>query len=84
MMNNKLTLAFSLGAMLGLSACNTHGHDAQTNFNAAGQAIGNGNVGAGANYTGQAFAEGAKATGQAIGTSAQQAGQAINKTFNGN
>ena len=81
-MNKKLTLALSLGAMLGLAACNNHGTHAQANFNAAGQALGQGNVGAGANYTGHAFVDGAQATGQAIGTGAQDTGHAINGAVN--
>ncbi len=73
----------SVAAMLGLSACNAPAYHSQANFNAAGQALGNGNVGAGASYTGHAFAEGAQATGQAIGTGAQKAGNAIKNTVNG-
>jgi hypothetical protein len=82
-MNRKLPL-MALVAMFSLAACNAPAYHSQANFNAAGQALGNGNVGAGASYTGHAFAEGAQATGQAIGTGAQQAGHAINNTFNGN
>ncbi len=82
-MNNKLVLAFLLAAAFGLAACNGHGAQSQADFNAAGQALGNGNIGAGATDTGHAFSQGAQATGQAIGTGAQQTGQAINKTFNG-
>ncbi len=84
MMNNKLPLIISLAAVFGLAACNAPANHSQANFNAAGQALGNGNVGAGASYTGHAFAEGAQATGQAIGTGAQQAGHAISNTFSGN
>jgi hypothetical protein len=84
MMNNKLPLVISLAILLGLAGCNAPAYHSQANFNAAGQALGNGNVGAGASYTGHAFAEGAQATGQAIGTGAQKAGHAISTTFNGN
>jgi hypothetical protein len=83
MLNHKLRLAALLAALLGLTACNAPAYHSQANFNAAGQALGNGNVGAGASDTGHAFAEGAQATGQAIGTTAQQAGHAIHNTFNG-
>jgi len=83
-MSNKLRLFISIAALFGLAACNAPAYHSQANFNAAGQALGNGNVGAGASYTGHAFAEGAQATGQAIGTGAQQAGHAISNTFNGN
>jgi hypothetical protein len=83
-MKNHLTLAISLGAALCLAACNGHGAQSSSDFNAAGQALGSGNIGAGATDTGHAFAQGAQATGQAIGTGAQQTGHAINNTFNGN
>ena len=59
-----------------LEGCNGPGHHASANFNAAGQAIGNGNVGDSASYTGHAFTEGAQATGQAIGNGAQQVSHA--------
>ena len=84
MMYNKLPLAISLAAMFGLAACNAPAYHSKANFNAAGQALGNGNVGAGASYTGHAFGEGAQATGQAIGTGAQDTGHAISNTVNGN
>jgi hypothetical protein len=84
MMYEKLALLLSFGAFLGLAACNAPAAHSQANFNAAGQALGNGQVGAGASYTGHAFADGAQATGQAIGTGAQQAGHAISHTFSGN
>ena len=84
MLNHKLRLAALLAALLGLTACNAPAYHSQANFNAAGQALGNGYVGAGTSDTGKAFAEGAKATGQAISTSAQQTGHAISNTFNGN
>ncbi len=83
-MKHKFPLAISLAAMFGLAACSAPAapHSA-ANFNAAGQALGNGNVGAGADYTGHGFAEGAQATGQAIGSGAQQTGHAISNTANG-
>jgi hypothetical protein len=83
-MNQKLPLILSLAALLALSACNPHGASSQSDFNAAGQALGSGNIGAGATDTGHAFSQGAQATGQAIGSAAQQSGTAINHTFNGN
>ena len=83
-MNIKLPLIFSLGAVLCLAACNPPATHAQANFNAAGQALGQGNVGAGASYTGHAFVDGAQATGQAIGTGAQDTGHAINNAVNPN
>jgi hypothetical protein len=82
MTNNKLPLIILSVAMFGLAGCNRQGEHAQANFNAAGQAIGSGDVGAGANYTGHAFTDGAHATGQAIGTGAQQTGHAINNAVN--
>jgi hypothetical protein len=84
MLKKKLPLMISLAAMLGLAACNAPADRSQADFNAAGQALGNGNIGTGASDTGHAFAEGAQATGQAIGTGAQQTGHAINSAFNGN
>jgi hypothetical protein len=83
MINSKFPLIISLAALSGLAGCNAPAAHSQANFNAAGQALGNGNIGAGASYTGHAFAEGAQATGQAIGTGARQAGHAISNTFNG-
>jgi hypothetical protein len=80
----KLPLVVSLVAVSGLAACNPPAARSQADFTAAGQALGNGYVGAGTSDTGNAFAEGAKATGQAISTSAQQTGHAISNTFNGN
>ena len=79
----KLPLLILTAATMGLAACNAPAYHSQANFNAAGQALGNGNVGAGASYTGHGFAEGAQATGQAIGTTAQQTGHAISNTVNG-
>jgi hypothetical protein len=55
MMKHKFPLAFSFAALVGLAACNAHGNHAQGNFNAAGQALGNGDIGAGASDTGHAF-----------------------------
>jgi hypothetical protein len=81
-MTKKLPAIFAV-ALFCLSACNSHGASSQADFNAAGQALGNGNIGAGATDTGHAFSQGAQATGQAIGTTAQQTGHAINHTFNG-
>lgn len=83
-MNNKLALVVATAAAFGLAACNAPASHSQADFNAAGQALGNGNIGAGASDTGHAFSEGAQATGQAISTSAQQTGHAISNTFNGN
>jgi hypothetical protein len=73
MLKKTLPLVISLAAMLGLAACNAPADRSQADFNAAGQSLGNGNI-----------AAGAQATGQAIGTGAQKAGDAINNTFNGN
>jgi len=66
MMNDIWLRVILLSALAGLAACNAPAYHARANFNAAGQALGNGNVGAGASYTGHAFGEGAQATGQAI------------------
>jgi hypothetical protein len=82
-MKCKRVFSISLGLTFSLAACNGHGAQSQSDFNAAGQALGSGNIGAGATDTGHAFAQGAQATGQAIGTGAQQTGHAINNTFNG-
>jgi hypothetical protein len=84
MMNHKRFLMISLSALFGLAACNAPAYHSKANFNAAGQALGNGNVGAGASYTGHGLAEGAQATGQAIGTGAKDTGHAISNTVNGN
>jgi hypothetical protein len=84
MMTNKLCVTISLVAILGLAGCNAPANRAQADFNAAGQALGSGNIGAGATDTGHAFVAGAQATGEAIGTGAQTTGNAINNTFNGN
>jgi hypothetical protein len=83
-MKSKRVLAISLGLTFGLAACNGHGAQSSSDFNAAGQALGNGNIGAGATDTGHAFSQGAQATGQAIGAGAQATGHAINNTLNGN
>jgi hypothetical protein len=84
MMKKNISLALSIVAMLCLAGCNAPATRAQADFNAAGQALGSGNIGAGATDTGHAFVAGAQATGQAIGTGAQATGNAINSTFNGN
>jgi hypothetical protein len=84
MLKNRLPLIIALAAMLGLAACNAPAARSQADFNAAGQALGSGNIGAGATDTGHAFVAGAQATGQAIGTGAQATGNAINNTFSGN
>jgi len=68
-------LALVFAALLGLAACNDSGTAAKQDFNAAGQNLGNGNIGAGANDTGHAFSNGANATGQAISTTAHNATQ---------
>ena len=82
MTNHKLPLIILAVAILGLAGCNRSGEHAQDNFNAAGQAIGHGDLGNAANDTGHAFSDGAHATGQAIGTGAQQTGNAINNAVN--
>jgi hypothetical protein len=68
-------MALVFTALLGLAACNNSGGAAKQDFNAAGQNLGNGNVGAGANDTGHGFSNGANATGQAIGDTAHRIGQ---------
>lgn len=78
MTNHKLSLVILAVATFGLAGCNASGERAQDNFNAAGRAISNGDLGNAANDTGHAFSDGAHATGQAIGTGAQQTGNAIN------
>jgi hypothetical protein len=84
MLKFRVPLLVPLAAMPGLAGCNAPANRAQADFNAAGQALGSGNVGAGATDTGHAFIAGTQATGQAIGTGAQATGNAINNTFNGN
>ncbi len=68
-------MALVFTALLGLAACNDSGANAKQDFNAAGQNLGNGNIGAGASDTGHAFSNGANATGQAISSTAQRVGQ---------
>jgi hypothetical protein len=80
MMISKRLVVTAFAALFCLSACNAPAYHARANFDAAGQALGNGKVGAGASYTGHGFVEGAQATGQAISTGAQDAGHAISNT----
>ncbi len=74
-MQSATRMALVFTALLGLAACNNSGGAAKQDFNAAGQNLGNGNVGAGANDTGHGFSNGANATGQAIGDTAHRIGQ---------
>jgi hypothetical protein len=74
-MNNTTRLALAFTALLGLAACNDAGNASKQDFNAAGQNLGQGNIGSGASDTGHAFANGADATGQAISSAAQKAQQ---------
>ena len=83
MVNNKLLPVTAFAVLFGLAACNAPAYHSKANFDAAGNAIGNGKVGAGADYTGHGLGEGAQATGQGISTGAQQTGHAIGNTFNG-
>jgi len=73
-MQSATRLALVFTTLLGLAACNDQGTAAKQDFNAAGQNLGNGNVGAGASDTGHGFSNGAKATGQAISSTAQRVG----------
>ncbi len=72
-----LPLALSLTALLTLAACNPEGNRAQNDFNAAGQDLGQGHIGSGANAIGQGFSNGANATGDAITDTAHKVGQAF-------
>jgi len=74
-MQSVTRLALVFTALLGLAACNDSGAAAKQDFNAAGQNLGNGNIGAGASDTGHAFSNGANATGQAISSTANRVGQ---------
>jgi hypothetical protein len=76
-MKTPILLYLSLAALLGLAACNAPAYNSRQDFNAAGQNLGNGNIGAGAADTGHAFSQGANATGQAITTTAHQAGNSF-------
>jgi hypothetical protein len=76
-MRRPLRLFLPAAALLGLTACNQPGHMAQENFNAAGQNLGHGDIGSGANDIGHGFSNGANATGQAIVSTAHQVGDAF-------
>lgn len=69
--------ALALAALLPLAACNANGNRAQNDFNAAGQNLGQGHIGSGANDIGQGFSNGANATGDAITDTAHKVGQAF-------
>ena len=62
---------------LALAGCNHHGARASGDFNAAGNNIGQGNVGPAANDIGQGFSNGAVATGDAIKHTANQVGNSV-------
>ena len=64
---------------LALAACNANGARAQRDFNAAGDNLGNGNVGSGATDIGRGFSDGANATGDAIVRAAHQIGNAFSR-----
>jgi hypothetical protein len=66
-------------ALLALTACNPNGNRAQGDFNAAGNDLGQGHIGSGANAIGQGFSNGANATGDAIVHTAHQVGNAFNQ-----
>lgn len=69
--------ALALTALFALAACNPSGQKAQNSFNAAGQDLGQGHIGSGANDIGQGFSNGANATGDAITDTAHKVGQAL-------
>ena len=62
---------------LALAGCNNHGARASGDFNAAGNNIGQGNVGPAASDVGNGFANGAVATGDAIKHTANQVGNSV-------
>jgi hypothetical protein len=68
-----------VAALLALTACNPNGARAQQDFNEAGNALGQGHIGSGANAIGQGFSNGANATGDAITSTAHQVGEAFQK-----
>jgi hypothetical protein len=70
-------LALPFAAFLFLAACNPAGNSAQHDFNAAGPALGSGNVGGGATDIGHGFSNGANATGQAITSTAEKVGNSL-------
>jgi hypothetical protein len=64
---------------LALAGCNSHGARASGDFNAAGNNIGQGNVGPAASDIGQGFSNGAVATGDAIKNTATQVGNSVSQ-----
>jgi hypothetical protein len=64
---------------LALAGCNHHGARASGDFNAAGNNIGQGNVGPAASDIGQGFSNGAVATGTAIKHTANQVGNSVSQ-----
>lgn len=76
-MNLRFLRLFPLAAVLALAACNGPGRAANADFNAAGNNLGNGNVGAGAKDIGRAFSNGANATGEAITDTAKKVGNSF-------
>jgi hypothetical protein len=64
---------------LALAGCNSHGARASGDFNAAGNNIGQGNVGPAASDIGQGFSNGAVATGDAIKHTANQVGNSVSQ-----
>jgi hypothetical protein len=66
-----------LALPLALAGCNRPGARASGDFNAAGNNIGQGNVGPAASDIGQGFSNGAVATGTAIKHTANQVGNSV-------
>ena len=62
---------------LALAGCNHRGARASGDFNAAGNNIGQGNVGPAASDVGKGFTNGAVATGDAIKHTANQVGNTV-------
>ncbi|GLR67605.1 hypothetical protein GCM10010909_22860 [Acidocella aquatica] len=68
-----------LALPLALTACNANGARAQGDFNAAGNNLGQGNIGSGFKDIGAGFSDGANATGDAIVHTAHVVGDGLNR-----
>ncbi|HQT63151.1 MAG: hypothetical protein B7Z75_11620 [Acidocella sp. 20-57-95] len=68
-----------LALTLLLAACNADGSRAQSDFNAAGDNLGQGHIGSGLKDVGQGFSDGANATGDAIVHTAHTVGNAFSQ-----
>jgi hypothetical protein len=66
MLNNTRFFLTVIAAAFSLAGCNPPAARSQASFNAAGQELGQGHVGASATDVGHGFSNGAQATGQTI------------------